>query len=324
MTSRVPGRRSVSGVTAMIVANVILGTSSLFWHALGHVPSATLLGFRILVSLVTLCAALAVMGQLKGAAATAARPRLLLIHLAAAAVVCANWLTFIWGSIHGHVIETGLGYLLAPAVTIVLGTTVMREKLGPVHRIALAMCLLGVGLLILRSTELEWWVYVTIGVTWGTYTFLKKLTTADPVTGLTLETALLALGIGVAVVVSSYTLDPGPQAGSADAVLLALCGLVSVTPLWLISWGAKKITLTAAGFLQYVLPTTQFVVALAFYGQRPSANTVLCFAVVWLSLISIVVDSVLRSRASARETNPSGDAGEPGTPESPEEEASQV
>lgn len=300
VSSTSQGRGTASGVSAMVVANVILGASSLFWHALAHVPSATLLGFRILVSLITLGAALALMGRLREAVSTASSPKLVLIHLAAAAVVCLNWLTFIWGSIHGRVIETGLGYLVAPAVTVVLGAMVMRERLGLVHRTALVMCLLGVALLIARSSELEWWVYVTIGLTWGTYAFLKKLTTADAVTGLTLETTLLTVGIGAAVLASSYSLDPGPAAERTDFALLALCGLVSVTPLWLISWGAKKITLTASGFLQYVLPTTQFVVALAFYGQRPSGNTVLCFAVVWLSLISIVIDSIVRARKSPR------------------------
>ncbi|WP_320784766.1 EamA family transporter [Streptomyces sp. CRN 30] len=284
------------GVGAMAVANVILGTSSLFWRELGAVSPATLLGHRILVSLVTLGIALVVLGRVRAALETAADTRLLLIHLAAAVLVCANWLAFIWGSIHGRVIETGLGYLLAPALTIALGAAVLRERLGRVRAAALGTCLLGIVLLITRSSELEWWVYVTIGTTWGTYSFLKKLTTADPVTGLALETALLALGVGVAVAVSSYSLDPGPAADTTDVVLLALCGLVSVTPLWLIAYGAKKVTLTTAGFMQYVLPTTQLVVALVCYGQRPSGNTLLCFGVVWLALVSIVAESAVRAR----------------------------
>lgn len=301
-------RGSAAGMAAMAVANVILGASSLFWHALGDVPPTTLLGYRILVSLVTLGAALALLGRARAAFETATNPRLVSIHLAAAVLVCANWLTFIWGSIHGKVIETGLGYLIAPAVTIALGAVVMRERLGRVRGAALAVCVLGVALLILRSSELEWWVYVTIGMTWGVYSFLKKLTPADPVTGLTLETALLAVGTIVAIAGTSYSLDPGPAAGGTEFALLAVCGLVSVTPLWLISYGAKKITLTVSGFMQYVLPTTQFVVALAFYGQVPSGNTVLCFVVVWLSLVSIVLDSVLR----ARRTRPTAETHEKG------------
>jgi chloramphenicol-sensitive protein RarD len=289
-------RGSAVGMAAMAVANVILGASSLFWHALGDVSPTTLLGYRILVSLVTLCAALALLGRARAVFDAASNARVVLIHLTAAVLVCANWLTFIWGSIHGKVIETGLGYLIAPAVTIALGAVVMRERLGRVRGGALAVCLLGVVLLILRSTELEWWVYITIGTTWGMYSFLKKLTTADPVTGLTLETALLAVGTVAAIAGTSYSLDPGPAVGGTEIALLAVCGLVSVTPLWLISFGAKKITLTVSGFMQYVLPTTQFVVALVFYGQEPSGNTVLCFVVVWLSLVSIVVDSVLRTR----------------------------
>ncbi|GAB3452127.1 EamA family transporter [Actinophytocola sediminis] len=306
-------RGGAVGIAAMAVANVILGASALFWHALGNVPPPTLLGYRILVSLVTLCAALALLGRARAAINAAADLRVVLIHLTAAILVCVNWLTFIWGSIHGKVIETGLGYLIAPAITIALGAVVMRERLGRVRGGALVVCLLGVLLLILRSSELEWWVYVTIGTTWGVYSFLKKLTTADPVTGLTIETALLAVVTVAAVAGTSYSLDPGPAAGGTEIALLAVCGLVSVTPLWLISFGAKKITLTVSGFMQYVLPTTQFVVALVFYGQVPSGNTILCFVVVWLALVSIVVDSVLRTRRTRPVVTPTGETHEEGT-----------
>ncbi|WP_176993338.1 EamA family transporter [Nonomuraea jiangxiensis] len=280
----------------MALANVILGASSLYWRALSHVSPTALLGYRILISLVTLGVALAVLKRIKPVFDAAFNGRLLLLHLMAAVLVSANWLTFIWGSVHGHVLETGLGYLIAPAVTIVLGAGVMRERLDPVRVVALVLCLIGIILLIARSHELEWWVYVTIGTTWGIYSFLKKLTTADPFTGLTLETAILAVGVGVAILASTYSLAPGPDADTSDFVLLALCGVVSVTPLWLISFGAKKITLSTAGFLQYVLPTTQLVVALVFYGQQPSGNTLVSYATVWLSLILILVYPLLHTR----------------------------
>ncbi|MEU0007976.1 hypothetical protein ABZ079_27805 [Streptomyces sp. NPDC006314] len=295
----VRGGHATAGVAAMAVANVILGMSSLYWHALADVEPTTLLGYRVLVSLVTLVAALALLGRVRAALETAADARLLTVHLTAAVLVSANWLTFIWGSIHGRVIETGLGYLIAPAVTIAMGVLVMRERLGALRGASLALCLLGVALLVLRSSELQWWVYVTIGVTWGLYSFLKKFTTADPVTGLTLETAVLAVGTVVAVAATPYSLAPGPTADGWDITLLAVCGLVSVTPLWLISYGSKKVTLAVAGFLQYLLPTTQFVVAVTFYGQRPSGNTVVCFAIVWLSLASLVAASLLRARRTA-------------------------
>ncbi len=286
----------MAGVAAMALANVILGASSLYWRALSHVSPTTLLGYRILVSLITLGIVLALLKRMRPVVDAASDSRLLLLHLMAAILVCANWLTFIWGSVHGHVLETGLGYLIAPAVTIVLGAGVMRERLDSVRVVALVLCLSGIILLIARSHELESWVYLTIGTTWGIYSFLKKLTTADPFTGLTLETAILAVGVGVTVLASTYSLAPGPDADTSDFVLLALCGVVSVTPLWLISFGAKKITLSTAGFLQYVLPTTQLVVALVFYGQQPSGNTLVSYAMVWLSLILILVYPVLRAR----------------------------
>ncbi|MFE2554097.1 EamA family transporter RarD [Streptomyces sp. NPDC059355] len=296
VTGPAPAAGAATGVASMVVANLILGSSVVYWHALGHIPATTLLGYRILVSLVTLTLAVAVLRRAGVLRAAVADWRLLVTHLLAAVLICVNWLTFIWASIHGRVIEASLGYLIAPAVTIAVGMLLVREPVSRLRRAALAFCLLGIALLIARSGELDWWVFVTISATWGLYGAVKKQSPADPVTGLTLETCFLAVGVVTVAALSSYSLALQPPADTSDYVLLAFCGLISVVPLWLFSFGAKAITLTLSGFVQYLNPTAQLVIALSVYGQVPSANTFVCFALVWLSLVSLVMEAVLGER----------------------------
>lgn len=296
MTTAPTTSRAAAGVSSMVIANLVLGSSVLYWHALSRIPATTLLGHRILISLATLGVTIVVLRRTKPIREAVTDRRVLATHLTSAVLIGVNWLTFIWASIHGRVIEASLGYLVAPAVTIGVGLLVLRERVSWLRGAALSLCLLGITLLIARSGELYWWVFVTIGAAWGLYGAIQKLSPTDPVTGLTLETGILAIGVALTAAVSSVSLAPGPKAHFSDYLTLALCGLVSVTPLWLFSFGAKVTTMTVAGFTQYLNPTAQLVIALTVYRQIPSGNTFLCFTLVWLSLISLVLEAALRDR----------------------------
>jgi chloramphenicol-sensitive protein RarD len=244
-------RAAVAGVSA----NIILGVSSVYWKALGAVSSTTLLGYRILVSLLILTVVLVVrrsFGRLFGVLSA----RLVLLHMSAAALVVINWGTFIWASIHGHVVESGLGYLVAPFVTIGAGALWFKERLGLIRLVSLVVIALAFGLLLQGSHELEHWVYLTIGGTWGGYACLKKITRLDPFSGLFLETLALTALMPLMLWLGPFSLDLPAGLGKGLLVMLALCGAVSVVPLALFSFAAANLTLSVMGFLQFVLPST--------------------------------------------------------------------
>jgi chloramphenicol-sensitive protein RarD len=283
------------GVAAGVLANLILGASSLFWRALAPISPTTLLCYRILVSLVTLLVVMFALGQLRGLPGRLSR-KTIGVHAAAAVLVAANWGTFIWASIHGHVVESGLGYLIAPFVAIGVGVVVLKDTLSPLRRGALLLIVAGVVLLLLRSGELSHWVYLVIGVGWGGYACLKKVTTLDAFTGLLVETSVLAVLLCVLLPTTPLSLGLPPASPSVQLVLLASCGLVSVFPLWLFAHAARRLSLSTMGFFQFVLPSTQLVVALVFYRQPMSSNTLFCFLMIWLALLVIVMDTFLAAR----------------------------
>ncbi len=283
------------GVFAGVLANLILGASSLYWRALAPISPTTLLCYRILVSLVTLLVMMFALGKLRGLRARLSR-KTIGVHAAAAVLVATNWATFIWASIHGHVVESGLGYLIAPFVAIGVGIVVFKDVLSPVRRGALLLIVAGVVVLLLRSHELSHWVYLVIGIGWGGYACLKKVTTLDAFTGLLVETTVLSLLLCVLIPTTPLSLDLPPETASAKIALLASCGLVSVFPLWLFAHAASRLSLSTMGFFQFVLPSTQLVVALVFYRQPISSNTLFCFVTIWLALMVIVMETFLMAR----------------------------
>lgn len=86
MTTNSRALAAMSGV----IANLILGLSSLYWKVLSAIPPTTLLGYRILLSLVTLAGVMIFLKRFRGI-----KERLTLrnfaIHLTAAMLVVINW-----------------------------------------------------------------------------------------------------------------------------------------------------------------------------------------------------------------------------------------
>lgn len=282
------GPKRHRAAVAVVAANVLLGVSSLFWKALAVIPASTLLGYRILASLATLVLALLFthgFGELRGKLTG----RTVVVHVLAAFLVVVNWGTFIWASIHGHVVESGLGYLIAPLVAIAVGCVLWRERMTAIRGAALAAMALSILVLLGRSAELAHWVYLTIGVSWGGYVCLKKATVLGSFAGLFVETAVLTMCLPLLLWLTPMTLAL-PALSTADLLLLLSCGAVSVIPLALFAYAATGLPLSVIGYFQFVLPTTQLLVALWVYKQSVSPGTILCFAFIWGALATILVE----------------------------------
>lgn len=301
MTLSRPGiPNGMAAAVAGVSANVIFGASSLYWRLLASIAPTTLVSYRILISLATLLAILWLTGRLR-ALRTRLAPRVLALHVAASSLVVVNWGIFIWSSIHGHVVETGLGYLTAPCISIAAGLIVFREKVDKVVAAALLVIAAAIALLLLRSGELHHGLYLTAAISWGGYACLKKFTPLDAVSGLLMETVFLSIGCGLALMFSDMTLALPADMSTLHVAALAMAGLVSAIPLMLFSYAANHLSLSMSGLLQFVLPTTQFIVATLVYRQPVSANTVTALALIWLALMAIVVRPLVspRGRASA-------------------------
>jgi chloramphenicol-sensitive protein RarD len=285
----------VKAALAGIIANVILGASSLYWKALGSISPQALLCYRILISLVTITIVLTIKDELRSII-NRVTLRLLIVHTLAAVFVVINWGTFIWASINGHVLESGLGYLLAPFVAIAVGALALGDKISLTRLFALITIAVAISYLFTTSRDLTHWVYITIGITWGGYACFKKLTTLDSFSGLFVETTVLTFLFPLIVLTIPITLSLPNTMSIYNIILLGLCGLVSVIPLALFAFAASRLALSIMGFFQFVLPLTQLFVALSVYRQPVSSNTLLCFFIIAMGLVLIVVEQFMQAR----------------------------
>ncbi len=183
---------------------------------------------------------------------------------------------------------------------------ILRERLNLLQWGALACTVAGLANLIRQPGELVVWIPLTIGITFGCYGYLKKIGSLTPLQGLLLETIILSIpAIGWLLFTSRTN---GQGLGDADVytlMLIAGTGLLSIIPLILFTFAARRLQLVTMGFLQYIAPSTHFIIGIAIFSKIPTGSETLTFSLIWLGLALAAWGAVLRSnreRAVARET----------------------
>jgi chloramphenicol-sensitive protein RarD len=84
-------------------------------------------------------------------------------------------------------------------------------------------------------------------------------------------------------------------------ILLVLAGAVTAVPLLLFNAAAKRLPYSTLGFLQYIAPSLQFLLAVLLFGERLTLAHVICFGAIWTALVIFAVEGWRLGRADARQ-----------------------
>lgn len=286
-----------TGAIYAALAFAAWGIFPLYFRQIAHVPSGEILIHRIVWSLVFVVIALSLRRQWGWLKPVLRQPKVLAAFTASALLLSVNWLTYIWAVNNGHVIDASLGYFINPLVNVLLGYTVLHERLRRMQWVALGLAAAGVLWLTIQAGHLPW-IALALAGSFGLYGLLRKVATLGALEGLTLETLLLApiaaVVLGVWMFNGSSTF-PAPDATTNFWLIAA--GPITAIPLLLFAAGARRISLTTLGLLQYIGPTIQLALGLWLFHEPFSAARLLGFALIWLALALYSAEGWWRSRS---------------------------
>ncbi|GAB4569347.1 MAG: EamA family transporter RarD [Rhizobacter sp.] len=286
-----------TGAIYAALAFAAWGIFPLYFRQIAHVPSGEILIHRIVWSLVFVVIALSLRRQWGWLKPVLRQPKVLAAFTASALLLSVNWLTYIWAVNNGHVIDASLGYFINPLVNVLLGYTVLHERLRRMQWVALGLAAAGVLWLTVQAGHLPW-IALALAGSFGLYGLLRKVATLGALEGLTLETLLLApiaaVVLGVWMFNGSSTF-PAPDATTNFWLIAA--GPITAIPLLLFAAGARRISLTTLGLLQYIGPTIQLALGLWLFHEPFSAARLLGFALIWLALALYSAEGWWRSRS---------------------------
>ncbi|MNQ87066.1 EamA-like transporter family protein [compost metagenome] len=213
---------------------------------------------------------------------------------------------YIYGIMTGHVLQVAFGYFLSPLMSMAVSRLVFREPLSRLQASAIAMAALGVTLMAFELLSLESfpWIALVIGGCYSFYGIFKKKVPGDAVVIQSFE-IMAMLPFAVIFLAVVHWQGHGYQFGVSGKTdyLLAATGLITVLPLWWYSLAAKKLPMVTLGFLQFVPPICNFLLAVFVYGEPVSTLKVVAFVAIWIALALFTLNSIGLQRAAALTLN---------------------
>lgn len=290
------------GLRAAVVAYVLWGLLTVYWKQLADLDAIELIGWRIATAAVFMGIVVTVTGRwapvIGALRSPAAAGRIALASI----LLTVNWTTYVWAVSNDRVIETALGYFLAPLGTMAMGVLLLGERLTPLKNASVVCALVAVGVLTASYGRMPW-VALALAGSWSWYGLSKRRVRLDPVESLTSE-LLVLLAPAAALVVAGWfrTGGIGQVASGREWALLLGTGVITAIPLLLFAFAATRVPFTLLGPANYLVPLINFLLGWLVYDEPLPPSRVAGFLLVWVALALVTVDTL----RGARRVRPSG------------------
>lgn len=228
--------------------------------------------------------------------ATALRPRMIGTLALSACFIFVNWGIYVYLVLTERVIESALAYFLAPLVSVAVGVLFFREKITSPQVIALGLALIGV---IVQGFALGAppWLALALCATWSVYAVIRKRASVPAAVGLLIESLALMPVVGGLLWWAAGEAPLAFASSVPTTLLLALAGPITAIPLMAFAFGARRVSFTTLGLLQFLAPSLQFTTGILF-GEPFTFLRGVSFALIWAGLAFFSWDTLRRARTN--------------------------
>ncbi len=288
--------RNKAGLLLGLGAYLLWGALPFYWKALNDASPSEILAHRGIWSLVICISALKFRKELGNGFALLKNKRSAAILLATSGFLTINWFVYIWSVSVDRVVESALGYYITPLITVTFGVTFLHEKLMKAQKIAVGLAAVGVVILTVGYGSFPW-IALSLAVTWGSYSLLKKTLNAGALEALSVET-LFALIPNAGYIIYLQQKGVGQFGHSFPNTLLLIgAGFATIAPLLMFNGATLRLPLTTVGLLQYITPTIMFFIGILVNHEDMVATKLFGFVFIWVALIFLGTDLVKSNRS---------------------------
>ncbi len=137
------------------------------------------------------------------------------------------------------------------------------------------------------------WIALSLAGSFALYGLVRKTLPVDGLLALATETLLL-LPAAAGFIAYDYLWAEGAwgRFGLNTDLLLALSGPVTAVPLLCFGAAARRLRMTTLGFLQYLAPTIQLLLAVVLFGEAFRLVQMVGFGCAWIAVAIYTVDSL--------------------------------
>jgi chloramphenicol-sensitive protein RarD len=293
-----PADERARGLAFAFAAYGAWGFFPLYFKALDRTPALEVLAHRVAWSAAVLTLLVAATGRRRALVAALRSGATVRALAVTTGLIAFNWGTYVWAVNAGRIVEASLGYFVNPLVNVLLGALFLGETLSRPTRWAVGIAGAGVLVLTIHAGALPW-IPLALAASFGLYGLLRKRAAVDAVTGLLVETLLLLpLALGWLALLDARGAGAFGH-GARLSALLAAAGPITAFPLVWFGLAIRRLRLSTVGFVQYVTPTTQLLLAVLRYGEPFDRAHAVAFGLIWSSLGIYTVEALRRQRRPA-------------------------
>jgi chloramphenicol-sensitive protein RarD len=290
------------GVSTGLAAYILWGMLGVFWELLHAVPAMDTLAYRIVWSLVTIGIVLTVQRSwcvVWQTSVTLTKNRKIGWIVLSSLLISVNWLIYIYMVGHHQATEASLGYYIMPLMNVAVAILFLHEQLSRTKLIAIFFVIIGVVILTVQTGSLPLNTLLMAG-SFCFYGLIKKQVQLPATISLTLETLFVAPIAVVYLLLSPHVMT---QNGPHITLLLILSGVITVIPLLLFAVATKNTDFITLGFIQYLNPTIQLLMAVFVLHEAFSWHKAVVFAFIWFGILVFIFGS-LRSYRKLQQMRP--------------------
>ncbi|MEZ4751650.1 MAG: EamA family transporter RarD [Bdellovibrionota bacterium] len=283
-----------AGLAYSLLAYFWWGFAALFWKQLTGVAPLEILAHRILWSFIFLIPLFSKRRVREQCASVFKRgSNDWIFILVGTLLIGVNWGAFILAMVTERILEASLGYFIAPLTFVGLGVWFLHERLNRNQRVAVLLAAAAISLLWFRLGTLPW-IALCLAFTFTLYGLCKRKISIDASLTVAFETGLLCLPA------LAYLYLYGTRHDLVTWALLISSGPVTLLPQVWFTLGARRVPFSVMGFLQYIAPMMNFLIALFVYHEPFDEVRMLTFGLIWVGLLIYTADIVTRRRTALR------------------------
>lgn len=286
MTNESNSTRIYSSLFLAIFAYVWWGVLPIYWKALASIPSGEILAHRIFWAGFLMIILIMFQGGIRIFFQIFKEDKKSIYRcICSSLIITANWLLYIWAVNAGHVLESSIGYFIAPLMNVIMGLILLKEGLNKLQALSVFLAFLGVLVLCLKYERFPW-IALGLAISFSAYSYFRKTSKLNSVQGITVETVILMpLSFAYIILLSAKEQNYFVFQNWYLALLLIGGGLVTIVPVLSFSKAAQNLKFSSLGFLQYLMPTIQFLLAVFVFKEEVSTPHFIALSFIWPALI---------------------------------------
>lgn len=263
------------------------GTFPIYWYPINQsgMPADQILAQRVIWSALFAVLLLLLFQQGRAIINALKQPKVLGLFVLSSFMIGVNWLVYLWAIVNGHILDASLGYFINPILNVFVGRIVLKEQLNKTQLLSLLFAIAGILWLAIPAGQIPW-VALILASSFCIYGLIRKLAPMEPLSGLTLETLIMS-PFALAYLYFCYTQNNLVfcELNTLQTTVLLCSGIATTLPLLWFAMGARQISMSLLGMLQYISPTLQFLCGVLIFNETLSIERSVGYLLVWTGVV---------------------------------------